>query len=138
MLNESKAKQPIDESEDKSHWADVALPLVRKVFKEMNKPNGVIFKRDDGQLIIVLIKDGKWDWDNCLVLKMEQMTDKYDDISAKDPFEFVFIKWDETKFTTMNKKTEVPHYSMLTLAEDGKLQEVIEKDYEAQYGKDSV
>jgi hypothetical protein len=101
---------------------------------DINKPNGVIFKRDDGQLIVVLIKDGKWDWDDCMILHMDEMKDKHDDISAKNPFEFVFIAWNEKSFTTMNEKTIVPNTSMSKLFDEGKLQITIELDYKYQYG----
>jgi hypothetical protein len=133
-LPESIAKQPIDPNFDASQLVEQALPLIRKVFADLKKPNGVLFKRDDGNLIAVLIVDGKWDWDSCKVFQMEEMTDKYEDLSAKDPFEFVFIKWNEKTFTTMNKKTIVPNYSMSKLFDEGKLQKIIEKDYEKQYG----
>lgn len=101
-----------------------------------DKPNGVLFKRDDGNVIVVLIVDGKWDWDNCKVFNMEEMTDKYDDLSAVNPFEFVFLKWDEEnkKMTTINSKTVVPYYSMSKLFNEGNLQKTIEKDYENRYG----
>lgn len=101
-----------------------------------DKPNGVLFKRDDGDVIVVLIVDGKWDWDNCKLFNTEEMTDKYDDISSKDPFEFVFLKWDEEnmKMTTINSKSVVPNYSMSKLFDEGKLQKTIEKDYEKRYG----
>jgi hypothetical protein len=138
ILNESIAKQPIDDTEDKSHWIETALPLVRRVFKEMNKPNGVLFKRDDGQLIVALIEDGKWNWDAVKFLHMDEMKDKYDDISASNPFEWVFCKWGEKHFTTMNKKTVFPNQSFSKLFEAGVFQEAVRKDYENQYGKDSV
>lgn len=101
-----------------------------------DKPNGVLFKRDDGNVIVVLIVDGNWDWDNCKVFNMEEMKDKYDDLSATNPFEFVFIKWDgeNMKFTAMNSKSVVPNYSMSKLFDEGKLQKTIEKDYENRYG----
>lgn len=133
-LPESIAKQPIDPNFDASQLVERALPLIRKVFADTKKPNGVLFKRDDGNLIAVLIVDGKWDWDSCKVFQMEEMTDKYEDLSVKDPFEFVFIKWNEKTFTTMNKKTIVPNHSMSKLFDEGKLQKTIEKDYENQYG----
>lgn len=135
-LLESVAKQPIGPNDNSTKWADIAMPLVRKVFAEINRPNGVLFKRDDGNVIVVLIVDGKWDWDNCKVFNMEEMTDKYDDLSAVNPFEFVFIKWDEEnkKVTTENSKTVVPNYSMSKLFDEGKLQVTIEKDYELRYG----
>lgn len=135
-LLESVAKQPIDPNEDHSKLNEDALALVRKVFNEINKPNGVLFKRDDGNLIAVLIKENKWDWDNCIVFDMNERTNKHDDISAKDPFEFVFIKWDEENgtYTTMDKKTIIPKYSMFKLFDENKFQETIERDYEYQYG----
>lgn len=135
-LLESVAKQPIDPNYDPTKWADIALPLVRKAFAEINRPNGVLFKRDDGNLIVVLIVDGKWDWDNCKLFNMEEIKDKYDDLSAKDPFEFVFVKWDEEnrKMTTSDSKSVVPNYSMSRLFDEDKLQKTIEKDYELRYG----
>lgn len=101
-----------------------------------DKPNGVLFKRDDGNLTAVLIVDGKWDWDHCKVFNMNDVKIKHDDISAVNPFEFVFIKWDEEnmKLTTENSKTVVPNYSMSKLFDEGKLQLTIEKDYEFRYG----
>ena len=104
----------------------------------MNKPNGVIFKRDDGQLIVVVIKDGKWDWDEIKLLHMDEMKDKYDDISASNPFEWVFCKWGEKQFTTMNQKTIIENSSFSKMFENGTFCKAVEKDYEAQYGKDSV
>ena len=135
-IQESIAKQPIDPNESNSKLAEETSTLMKKVFAELNKPNGVLFKRDDGNVIVVLIVDGKWDWDNCKFFNMEEMTDKYDDVSAKDPFEFVFLKWDEEnmKMTTMDSKSVVPNYSMSKLFAEGKLQKTIEKDYENRYG----
>lgn len=135
-LPESVAKQPIVDS-NPEFWAEKALPLIRKVFQEM-KPNGVIFKRDDGQLIICPINDGKFDWDHVMVLNMEQMTDKYDDISAVNPFEFVFCKLEEDKFTTFNQKTTIPNTSFSKLYDSGLLEKVFQKDYENQFGTSSV
>lgn len=135
-LLESIAKQPIDTNDNSTKWADIAVPLIRKVFSEINRPNGVLFKRDDGNIIVVLIVNGKWDWDNCKVFNMEEMKDKYNDLSAKDPFEFVFLNWDEEtlKMTNINSKTVVPNYSLSKLFDEGKLQTTIEKDYENRYG----
>lgn len=138
ILYESIAKQPIDELEDKSHWAEVALPLVRKVFKEMNKPNAVLFKRDDGQLVVVVIENGKWDWDKLKILPMDEMKDKYDDISAVNPFEWVFCKWRDNVLTTMNQKTVIPNSSFSKMFDEGVFCQAVEEDYENQYGKDSV
>jgi hypothetical protein len=105
-----------------------------------DKPNGVLFKRDDGNVIAVLIVDGKWDWDHCKVFDMAEMTDKFDDLSAVNPFEFVFIRWNEEnkKVTTENSKTVVPNYSMSKLFDEGKLQKTIENDYELRYGPINV
>jgi len=101
-----------------------------------DKPNGVLFRREDGTVIAVLIKNNKWDWENCNVFDITKMEDKYDDLSFKDPFEFVFIIWDEERmvFTSMNTKTYIPNYSMSKLLYEDKLQKTIEKDYEQRYG----
>lgn len=133
---ESIVKQPIDPNDTSTKWKDIVMPVVRKLFDEINKPNGVLFKRDDGNVIVVLIVGSKWDWDNCKVFNMEEMKDEYDDISAIDPFEFVFIKWHEEdqKMITINSKSVVPNYSMSRLFDEGKLQKTIEKDYENRYG----
>lgn len=131
-LPESIAKQPINTESNSKEWGESALPLVRKVFAEL-KPNGVLFKRDDGQLIICLIKEGKFDWDNVLALNMKEIKDKHDDLMA-NPFEFVFIRFNETQFTTMNQKTTIPNYTFSKLFDEGKLIETIKVDYEQQYG----
>jgi hypothetical protein len=104
----------------------------------MNKPNGVLFKLDNGQLCVALIKDGVWNWDEILYLHMNEMKDKYDDISAVNPFEWVFCKWGEKQFTTMNKKTIFPNQSFSKMFEAGVFQESVKIDYEMQYGKDTV
>lgn len=104
---------------------------------EDKKPNGVLFKLDDGKLCVVLLKNNEWDWDNVHVLNTDNMDDKYDDISASDPFEFVFILWEEHRFTTCNIKTTVPNNSFIKLHDEGFLQPIIKRDYEKQYGTDN-
>lgn len=135
-IQESIAKQPIDPSEGNSKLAEESLTLVKKVFVKLNKPNGVLFRREDGNVIVILIKNNKWDWENCNIFDMTKMEDKFEDVSIKDPFEFVFIVWDEEKmvFTSMDRKTFIPNYSMSKLLYENKLQVIIEKDYENQYG----
>lgn len=98
-----------------------------------DKPNGVLFKNDIGFPIICLIKNGKFDWEDVLLLNMDEMTDKFEDISS-NPFEFVFIKFDETSFTSANKKSTVPNYTFSKLYEEELLDVTIRKDYENQYG----
>lgn len=100
----------------------------------MEKPNGVLFKNDSGRLIVCLISaDGIFDWERVLLLK--EMPDKFDDLSAEDPFEFVFIIWnDEAQtMTTLNQKSVVQHYSMTKMFEDGILKSTIELDYKRQF-----
>ena len=102
--------------------------------KKNDKPNGVLFKRDDGQLIVVLIEDGKWNWENILHLNMNNLDGSFEDLSSANPFEFVFINWKETSFDTVSEKTSVPDNSFLSLHDKGQLKNTIEKDYVNQYG----
>jgi hypothetical protein len=100
----------------------------------MEKPNGVLFKNDSGRLIVCLINpDGVFDWENVLLLK--DMPDKFDDLSIEDPFEFVFIIWDDESMTmtTFDQKSVVQHYSFTKLYEDGILKSTIELDYKRQF-----
>jgi hypothetical protein len=99
-----------------------------------SKPNGVLFKTDLGTLTICLIKDKEFDWENILVLDMDKMTDKYDDILS-DPFEFVFIYFNEDSFKTTDTKTTVYNNTFTKLYDEGLLEKVIKSDYEKQYGK---
>lgn len=101
-------------------------------------PNAVIFKRDDGQLIVIVRKDGEWDWENVLHLNMDEMKDKFDDLSASNPFEWVFCNWGEKEFTTTSQKTIIPNQSFSKMFEANTFKESLKVDYETQYGKDSV
>jgi hypothetical protein len=103
--------------------------------EQMNdKPNGVLFKTDLDNLVVCLIKDNQFDWENVLHLKMnEELENEYKDISS-DPFEFVFIKWNETSITTMNQKSTIPNYTFSKLYDENKLEQTIKLDYEKQYG----
>lgn len=137
-LLESIAKQPIDPNFDPTKWSDVAMPLVRKVFAEINKPNGVLFKNDVGRLILCLIKENEFDWDNLLVLNKAELLNEHEDSSSQDlseyPFEYVFVRVENDKFTTTNQKTTIPNYTFTKLYDEGKLFGTIQKDYEKQYG----
>ncbi len=136
-IPEPTPRQPLDESElEYQKWAEVAIPLVKKAFDEINKkPNAVMFKLDDGRFIcFVLHKNNTWDWDNVHTVDVSNMSDKYADLSAQDPFEFVFCDWSETSVKTYNQKTVIPNTSFSKMLDGGLLQKTIENDYNIQYG----
>ena len=91
------------------------------------KPNGVLFKLDDGTVVFVLIKDGVWDWD--ILIKPKE--DYWKDLSAVNPFEWVFIFYDEinSTITTFNNKTTIENASFLKLHDSNTLKGFIEMDY---------
>ena len=95
-------------------------------------PNGVLFKLDDGKPCVVLRKLDTWNWD---LLLIPQGGDQWPDLSAKDPFEFVFIFKDDKSLTTTNIKTTVPNQSFLRLHEANLLQTIIEEDYNRRYSE---
>lgn len=99
------------------------------------KPNAVLFKLDNGQICLVIIKDNIWDWDRVMQLDMSVMTDKFDDVSAANPFEFIFVHYihNEKKFIACNQKTIIPDHCFSKLTLNGSLQKLIEKDYNEQY-----
>ena len=100
---------------------------------EIDKPNAVLFKLDNGKPILSLIKDGKFDWENVLYI---ETGDIFDDLSASDPFEFVFCCWDGSTITTpFKQKTIVPGASFSDLFENGLFYKTVETDYENQFGK---
>jgi hypothetical protein len=101
--------------------------------EETKKPNGVLFKVDANQLVLVLRKENKFDWDNMLHFKMDEISDKHADLSCENPFDFVFAICSDNSFTTMNSKSSIPNKSFLQLANENKLISTIEKDYELQY-----
>jgi hypothetical protein len=93
-------------------------------------PNGVLFKLDDGKPCVVLRKLDTWNWD---LLLFPKSGDQWPDLSAKNPFEFVFIYKDENSLTTTNIKTTVPNHSFLSLHESDMLTKIIEEDYYRRY-----
>jgi len=102
--------------------------------KKINKPNGVLFKINNGNLCICLLIDDKWDWDNVKVFK----SNRHDDISTENPFEFVFITWNEDVFITDDKKSSVPNSSFDKLMLENKLHEIISLEYKKQYNNYDV
>lgn len=114
-------------------------PVVKKkraktpVEKPQNKPNGVLFKLDNGQLCIVLLKETGWDWENVLHLQMDDLKDKFEDLSAVNPFEWVFIYFTEKEFTVCNQKTILPKMSFSQLYDTGVFTKLVQSDYERQY-----
>jgi hypothetical protein len=132
-LPESIPFQPIDPNPD-PEFGKKALDLVRKVFADLNKPNAVLFKLDDGSLCVVKRENNQFNWEKMLHLTMtEELVKQYEDLSASNPFEFVFVYWDEEKFSTCEQKSIVPDKSFLQLADENKLVGTIELDYKEQY-----
>ena len=98
-----------------------------------DKPNAVLFKTDLDNLVVCLVKDNHFDWENVLYLEMSEEKENEYNLSS-NPFEFVFVKWNERGLITTNQKTTVSSYNFSRLYEEGKLEQTIELDYEKQYG----
>ena len=98
-----------------------------------NEPNGVLFHLDDGKAVFILRKNNEWDWNDCRIAHEDQ----WKDLSVSNPFEFVFIYYDDTdpkthRITTFNTKTCIPNASFLTLQAAGILKNCIDMDYKMQ------
>ena len=95
-------------------------------------PNGVLFKLDDGKPCLVMRKLDEWDWELFLFPTCE---DQWPDLSANDPFEFVFVYKDDHSLTTTSIKTVIPNQSFLKLHDAGMLKPMIETDYNRRYSE---
>lgn len=101
------------------------------MIKDDFRPNGVLFKLDDGSPCIVKLNGLLWDWER--VFKMD--VDYWQDLNAVDPFEFVFVYFGKETITTDHSKSVIPDASFLSLYEAGSLAGIIEDDYNRRYNK---
>jgi hypothetical protein len=91
--------------------------------------NAVLFKLNDGKVAIIQRNNGEWDW-NSIVTYYD---DNYNDLSAVDPFEFVFCYTEGDKIHTENCKTIIENTSFLKLYDAGLFEKWIDLDYRMQY-----
>jgi len=81
------------------------------------KPNSVLFKLNDEKLVMMAIENDRLDPDKVFDFSDENFIDGWKDLSAENPFEFVFCYWDTEKSTikTTNTKTVIPDESFKSL-----------------------
>lgn len=110
--------------------------MKKKPVKKTSKtfvPNAVLFKLDDGVPVVTKRMNGEWEWD--MAYKFNK--DQWPDLSAANPFEFVFIHWDSEKKTieTEHSKTICPNVSFVKLFDSKLLPGIIEDDFQRRYNK---
>lgn len=92
-------------------------------------PNAVLFKLLDGSPCIIRRNADGWDLEHAYKMNV----DHWPDISSKDPFEFVFINFNEDKVVTDMSKTIIPNHSCYSLYTSNLLIPMIEDDYQRRY-----
>ncbi len=91
--------------------------------------NGVLFKLDNNDTIYIDKINGEWIWDKFRKLNNEH----FQDLSAINPFEFVFCCSEGGDIHTENCKTTIENTSFLKLYDAGLLKKWIDLDYRMQY-----